>query len=140
MGSGPEEEPRVFRPSGISYLRVPAEDPSRSAAFYKGVLGWSVDASRDEPSFEDGTGHVIGHFVPGLPSAGEAGVLPYVFVESVDETLEKVVAHGGEVVTPPYPEGDLLVATFRDPSGNVIGVWQRGSAAQGGRRSSAASG
>ena len=32
---------------------------------------------------------------------------------------------GGETVTAPYPEGDLRVATFRDPAGNVIGAWQR---------------
>jgi uncharacterized protein len=64
--------------------------------------------------------------VADLPVAGEAGVLPYVFVESVDETLAKVVAHGGQIVTPPYPEGDLRVATFRDAGGNVIGVWQQG--------------
>ena len=50
---------------------------------------------------------------------------PYVFVESIDETLHDVVAHGGEIVTPPYPEGDLRVATFRDVSGNVVGVWQQ---------------
>jgi hypothetical protein len=31
------------------------------------------------------------------------------------------------LVDPPYPEGDLRVATFRDPAGNVIGVWQRRS-------------
>jgi hypothetical protein len=88
---------------------------------------WRVDADRDDPSFEDGTGHVIGHFVVDMPVAGEAGVVPYVFVESVDVTLEKVVANDGEVATPPYREGDLRVATFRDPAGNVIGVWQQGS-------------
>jgi predicted enzyme related to lactoylglutathione lyase len=88
-----------------------------------------VDADRDDPSFEDGTGHVIGHFMADLPVAGEAGILPYVFVERVDKTLEKVVTQGGEVVTPPYAEGDLRVATFRDPAGNVIGVWQQGSVA-----------
>jgi predicted enzyme related to lactoylglutathione lyase len=60
-----------------------------------------------------------------MPVAGEAGVRPYVYVEAVQETLDKVVAHGGEVVTAPYVEGDLLVATFRDPPGNVLGVWQR---------------
>jgi predicted enzyme related to lactoylglutathione lyase len=54
-------------------------------------------------------------------------VRPYIFVERVDETLDRVVACGGEVVTAPYPEGDLWVATFRDPPGNVLGVWQRGS-------------
>jgi predicted enzyme related to lactoylglutathione lyase len=124
MASGVEEEPRVFRVGGISYLRIPADDPGRLAAFYQAVFGWSVRRDRKHPSFEDGTGHVIGHFVDDLPAAGEAGVLPYVFVERVDETLEKVVADGGELVTAPYPEGDLVVATFRDPSGNIIGVWQ----------------
>jgi len=129
VSPGAEEEPRVFRRGGISYLRVPATEPRRSAVFYEAVFGWSVNTDRDDPRFEDGTGHVIGHFVADLPVAGEAGILPYVFVERVDETLEKVIAHGGEVVTPPYPEGDLRVATFRDPAGNVVGVWQQGPAA-----------
>ena len=126
MPSEPEPEPRVFRVGGVSYLRIPAADPDRSASFYEAVFGWSVRTHPEHPSFEDGTGHVIGHFVSDLPSAGEAGVIPYVFVERVDETLGKVVAHGGEVVTAPYAEGDLGVATFRDPAGNVLGVWQRG--------------
>ena len=46
-------------------------------------------------------------------------------VAEVDATLEDVVARGGEVVEAPYPEGDLRVATFRDPAGNVVGVWER---------------
>jgi len=128
VSSGPEDEHRVFRVGGISYLRIPAEDSRRSAAFYEAVFGWSLRGDPDDPSFDDGTGHVIGHFLTDLPVAGEAGVCPYIFVERVDETLEKVVAHGGAVVTAPYPEGDLWVATFRDPPGNVIGVWQLGSA------------
>jgi predicted enzyme related to lactoylglutathione lyase len=90
------------------------------------VFGWNVRSDRDDPSFEDGTGHVIGHFVADeQPVAGEAGIRPYVFVERVHDTLARVTAHGGEVVTASYPEGDLLVATFRDPAGNVGGVWQR---------------
>jgi hypothetical protein len=32
---------------------------------------------------------------------------------------------GGSSVTPPYPEGNLKVATFRDPAGNVVGIWQQ---------------
>jgi predicted enzyme related to lactoylglutathione lyase len=43
----------------------------------------------------------------------------------VYDTLDKVAAHGGELVTAPYPEGALSVATFRDPAGNEIGVWQQ---------------
>jgi len=121
-----EDEPRVFRVGGVSYLRIPAREPRRSAAFYEAVFGWRLGGDAHEPSFEDGTGHVIGHFMADLPSAGEAGVRPYIYVEGVDETLDKIVAHGGEVVAAPYPEGDLWVATFRDLSGNMFGVWQQG--------------
>jgi predicted enzyme related to lactoylglutathione lyase len=115
----------VFRPAGISYLRIPAADPHELAVFYEAVFGWAVRADREDPAFEDGTGHVIGHFNAEHAVAGQAGVRPYVYVESVDETLDKVTTHGGNVTEPPYPEGDLRVATFSDPSGNVIGVWQR---------------
>ena len=122
-----DAESRVFRAAGISYLRVPASDPHASAAFYHEVFGWTVDAARPDPSFADGSGHVIGHLVPDAAVSGEAGVRPYVYVESVDDTLRRVVEHGGAPVEAPYPEGNLRVATFRDPAGNVIGVWQRKS-------------
>jgi len=121
-----EGESRVFRGGGISYLRIPTNDPHQTAAFHQSVFGWTVDTNRGDPSFEDGTGHVIGHFVADQPIAGEAGIRPYIYVQRVDETLGKVSAHGGAVVTEPYPEGDLWVATFRDPAGNVLGAWQRG--------------
>lgn len=116
----------VFRRNGVSFLNVPAEDPRATARFYRDVFEWKIRDDSDEPSFEDGTGHVIGHFVTDAAVAGEAGIRPYVYVERVDDTLAKITAAGGEVVTAPYPEGDLWVATFRDPAGNVVGVWQTG--------------
>ena len=118
------EDP-VFRHAGISYLEIPASDPQRAAAFYREVFGWRVDAGRAEPSFQDGTGHVIGHFVSDVAAAGEAGIRPYIYVDSVAQTLELIKAHGGAPVKDPYPEGDLTVATFTDPAGNLLGIWQR---------------
>jgi uncharacterized protein len=119
-------DPAVARPGGISYLRIPAVDPRRSAEFYAGVFGWRVDTERTDPSFADGTGHVIGHFVADVPAAEDAGVRPYVYVRSVDAAVAAVEAHGGEIVNRPYAEGDLWVATFRDPAGNIVGIWQMG--------------
>jgi predicted enzyme related to lactoylglutathione lyase len=49
--------------------------------------------------------------------------------DAVRRPVAKVASHGGEVLEPLYPEGDLWVATFRDPAGNVVGVWQRGPGA-----------
>ncbi len=121
----PDDASRVFRHAGISYLHIPALDLRVSAAFYEAVFGWRLGGNADHPSFEDGTGHVIGHWVTDVPVAGEAGVIPYVYVHAVDDTLSSVLGHGGVVVRAPYAEGHLTVATFRDPAGNVIGVWQR---------------
>jgi predicted enzyme related to lactoylglutathione lyase len=114
----------VFRPGDVSYLRIAAPDPARSASFYSAAFGWTIRP--DSTAFADGTGHVIGHFMPDLPVAGEAGVVPYVYVPDIDETLARVRDAGGEVTRPPYPEGDLWVAMTRDPAGNAIGVWQHG--------------
>jgi predicted enzyme related to lactoylglutathione lyase len=120
-------EPTVARAGGVSYIRIPAPDPARLAAFYAAVFHWVVsDRGGGHVSFEDGTGHVIGHFVDDLPVAGEAGCIPYVFVDSVDETAALVSAAGGELVREPYPEGELRVALFRDVAGNVVGAWQIG--------------
>jgi uncharacterized protein len=124
---GGTDEPSVFRVGGVTYLRIPTRDSGRSASFYKAVFDWRVKGNPDNPGFSDATGHIIGHWQPDLPVAGEAGVIPYIFVDRVDDTLWKINEHGGEVVKTPYPEGDLWIATFRDPDGNVLGVWQRGS-------------
>jgi len=59
------------------------------------VFGWSVHSDREDPSFEDGTGHVIGHFVADLGVAGEAGIRPYIFVERVDSIDSSVLEADG---------------------------------------------
>ena len=123
---GDDEEGRVFRPSGVSYLHIPAPDPASSATFYRAAFAWNTRDDEDSPAFEDGTGHVTGHFIRDLPVAGHAGHFPYVSVESGDETLAKVTAGGGTIIRPPFPKGELRIATIDDPAGNLLGVWQRG--------------
>ena len=125
--AGPGAEGTVARPGGVSYLRIPSRDVAQSAEFYRAVFGWRLRGTPQAPSFSDGTGHVIGHWRTDLPAAGEAGVLPYIYVTDLGETLRTATERGAELVTPPYPEGNLRIATIRDPAGNVIGIWQDGS-------------
>src|SRR5436189_272626 len=98
-----EESSPVFRDSGVSYLRIPATDPQASAAFYESVFGWAVNVNRPDPSFEDGTGHVIGHFSADHAVAGEAGIRPYVYVRDVEETLRRRLTN-----VPEYPVSEAL--------------------------------
>jgi predicted enzyme related to lactoylglutathione lyase len=118
---------RLARHGGLSYLEIPAVDAERSAVFYGQVLGWSLQRrGAGDIRFQDGTEHLIGRWVTGRAPSREPGLLAYFYVDRIDNAVDRVVAHGGEVIQAPYPEGDLWVATVRDPVGNVIGIWQAG--------------
>jgi uncharacterized protein len=112
----------------VAYLQIPAADVDASAAFYSDVFGWGIrDNSEGGRSFDDTTGQVSGEWVLGRAPADEPGVLAYIAVDSVEETLEKIAGLGGEVVTPltPQQQGEAF-ATFRDPAGNVLGIFHEG--------------
>ena len=116
----------LWRNGKVSYMQIPALDTERSAAFYAAVFGWTIRGDASHRSFEDASGELIGAFVTDRRVAADSGILPYVYVEGIDEMIERIEAHGGRTVRAPYPEGDLWVATFHDPAGNLLGVWQRG--------------
>ena len=46
-------------------------------------------------------------------------------VDSVADTLVTLAAHGGEVVQPIGADAPEITARFRDPAGNVIGLYQQ---------------
>jgi len=109
----------------VSYPHIPAPDPARPAAFYRAAFAWGIGDDEDSPAFADGTGHVIGHFIRGLPVAGHAGHLPYVSTPSMrPSTRSRPAAARSSALR--FPEGDLWVATAEDPAGNLLGIWQRG--------------
>lgn len=116
---------RVARHGSFSYLHIPAINARQSAAFYEQVFGWNIRGrDTDHPRFDDATGHISGAWVTDHMVSREPGLLPYIYVNRVHDTLDQVVAQGGEVVRAPYREGNLWVATFRDPAGNVMGLFQ----------------
>jgi predicted enzyme related to lactoylglutathione lyase len=117
----------LARHGHVSYLEIPAVDADASAAFYEAVFGWAVHR-RDNGriSFDDRSGTLIGAWVTDRAAAREPGLVPYIYVAGIDRVVERILAGGGQVVKSPYPEGDLWVATFRDPAGNLMGIWQAG--------------
>jgi predicted enzyme related to lactoylglutathione lyase len=113
----------------LCYLEIPAVDLQQSVAFYESVFGWNIrhrDSGR--PSFDDATGHVSGAWVTGRPASREPGLLIYIWVDSIDTTLKQIAAHGGEIVDASHLDspGGEWIATFRDPGGNQLGLYQEG--------------
>ena len=113
----------------ICYLEIPAADLAASARFYAAAFGWKVRTRGDgQQAFDDSTGAVSGTWVTGRPPTREAGILTYVMVESIEQTARKITAAGGGIVTPAtalHQPGEAY-ATFRDPAGNLLGLYQPG--------------
>ena len=109
----------------ICYIQIPAIDIERSAEFYQGIFGWNVRSrSNGSTAFDDGVGEVSGEWVTGRAPSAQPGLLFYIMVDSVSETIEAIVAHGGEVVQPIGADHPEITARFRDPGGNIIGIYQ----------------
>ncbi len=112
----------------ICYIEIPAVDVQRSADFYAGVFGWRLRQRGDGcTAFDDTTGQVSGTWVVDRPPSSAPGLLVYVMVDSVSETIAAVIANGGELVQPVGADAPEITARFRDPGGNVIGLYQEPS-------------
>jgi len=102
------------------YLQIPALDVVESATFYENAFGWKIE--RPHPSFQ--APGLIGQWVADRPAAAEAGLLAWINVDRIDDTLELVRINGGQVVDLPSADGCRRLATIRDPAGNVLGLVQ----------------
>jgi predicted enzyme related to lactoylglutathione lyase len=109
----------------ICYVEIPATDVEASAAFYETVFGWRLRKRGDgATAFDDTIGEVSGTWVTGRQPASDPGLLLYVMVDDAEATVEAIVAHGGELVQPIGGDAPEITARFRDPGGNVIGIYQ----------------
>ena len=93
--------------------------------FYETVFGWKTRRRGDGAiAFDDGVGQVSGTWVTNRPPSGEPGLLIYIMCDSVAGTIDKITANGGELVQPIGADAPEITARFRDPAGNVLGLYQ----------------
>jgi uncharacterized protein len=110
----------------ICYVEMPATDIARSSEFYNRVFGWNIRKRGDGSiAFDDAVGQVSGTWVKGRPPQGHPGLMVYVMVDNATATVEAIVANGGEIVQPIGGDAPEITARFRDPGGNVLGVYQQ---------------
>jgi predicted enzyme related to lactoylglutathione lyase len=117
--------PPTLKNGKICYLEIPATDVARSADFYSKALGWQIRKRGDgHLAFDDSVGEVSGTWVVGRPPSPQPGLLIYIMVDSVAATIDAVKDHGGEIVQPIGGDAPEITARFRDPAGNVLGLYQ----------------
>jgi predicted enzyme related to lactoylglutathione lyase len=115
----------TFRSGKICYIEIPAIDIARSAEFYRRVFGWNVRTRDDGTSgFDDGVNEVSGSWVLGRPPATDPGLMVHIMVGDAAAACELVKSLGGEIVQPIDPDSKEVFAHFRDPAGNILGIYE----------------
>jgi len=122
----PEPPPPTMRTGKICYLEMPSRDVQESAAFYEAAFRWHIRSrDTDRPSFDDTTGQVSGAFVRDRTPDPEPGIMIYIMVASAATAADAVVASGGSIVSPVGRHGTEVLATFLDPTGTLLGLYQQ---------------
>jgi hypothetical protein len=115
----------------IAWIELPGgADCATTGRFYADALGWRVTDDGDTVWFDDGAG-LSGAFVGDLSAAVDGGPVLYLDVDEIAAVLARIEVAGGSVVTPrtEIAPGVGHRATFRDPAGSVLGLWERPRAA-----------
>jgi predicted enzyme related to lactoylglutathione lyase len=118
--------PPTFSNGKICYIEIPATDIQGSADFYQRVFGWNIRKRGDGSiAFDDGVGEVSGTWVLNRTPSPSPGILTYIMVDSVAATCDLVTASGGHIVQSIGADAPEITARFRDPGGNVFGLYQQ---------------
>jgi predicted enzyme related to lactoylglutathione lyase len=122
----------------VVHFEVPAEDLARAKSFYGDVFEWQLqdmdmgnNASYtiatttpvDDRSMPTDPGAINGGMMTRTPELSSPVIT--VGVPSIDDSLKKIEAAGGSVVTPRTEiPGMGAFAYFTDTEGNTLGLWE----------------
>jgi predicted enzyme related to lactoylglutathione lyase len=109
---------------GIQTVLHPVSDLEAAKAVYTALLG--IKPQADSPYYVgfEAAGQQIG-LVPGGAKQGMTSPVAYWHVQDIEAKLAEVTAAGATVKESPHDVGGgRLVASFTDPDGNVLGLFQ----------------
>ena len=122
----------VRRTAWLGRVELPAAVPGRTAAFYAQVFGWRAGepAGGEAPYVPldagppPGEAAGIGITTPQVLGTAEPLAVIHVAGEELAAVLARVEAAGGSVdLAPVAVGGHGTFARFRDPDGNLLGLW-----------------
>jgi hypothetical protein len=123
---------------GVVHFEIPADDLDRAKGFYGSVFGWKLDTipmPGGEYTGVTTTPTDEQTMMPTQPGAINGGMMlrdevtpaPVltIDVEAIDDALREIEAQGGTTVSPRTEiPGMGAFAYFKDPEGNVLGLWE----------------
>jgi predicted enzyme related to lactoylglutathione lyase len=118
------KKPAPKKPSfpGVVHWEVQAREPAKQQAFFAQLFGWNVDTNNPMSyGMVSGAGKdTIGGGIGGTQDTPR--VTFYIQVPDINATLDRAATLGAATVMPRTDIGMIVMAQFRDPEGNIIGL------------------
>jgi predicted enzyme related to lactoylglutathione lyase len=124
----------------IVHFEIPFDDGERARGFYREAFGWDVQempgmdytTAVSGPISDDGMPTEPGYINGGMFQRSDQwppkGPVITIDVPSIDDALQTIEKLGGATLTPKQQVGDMgFAAYFRDPEGNMMGLWETAS-------------
>jgi predicted enzyme related to lactoylglutathione lyase len=120
----------------VVHFEIPVDDLERAQKFYKNVFGWKMDSLPGmeyimigtTPVDEKGMPKEIGSINGGMMKRQRPVTSPIITVgvEDIESAIKNVKKMGGEIIRGKIQMGEFgYAAYFKDPEGNIIGLWQK---------------
>jgi len=113
----------------VTHFEIPCDNPQETMAFFEKVFNWKFDPFGDQRYWFAKTGD---DKTPGINGAiikkrhPDQPITNSIEVENLDATIEQIVSAGGEMAVPKMPiQGMGWLAFFKDPDGNIHGIWEK---------------
>jgi predicted enzyme related to lactoylglutathione lyase len=123
----------------VVHFEIPVDNPNRAQKFYAQVFGWHMQPMPEFNYTMVGTTDSNEQGMPKDPGAINGGMGPRggplahpvitIQVDDIDVATKSIEKNGGKVVQKKQPIGDGsmgFTGYFKDPEGNIVGLFQRG--------------
>ncbi|NMP17897.1 VOC family protein [Thalassotalea sp. Y01] len=108
----------------INYIELPTTDIRKVKQFYSQAFQWQfTDYGPDYTAFNDGSFNGGFYLHDKTASYQQGAPLVVLYSSHLEESLAKVINHGGVIVKPifSFPGGRRF--HFTDPGGNELAIW-----------------
>lgn len=112
----------------VTHFEIPNDHPDKAMKFFESVFHWSFNKFPDEDYWYAVTGIEND---PGINGAimkkrdPNQPITNTISVSDIDKTIERIEKEGGTIVVPkmaiPYTGWQCF---FKDPDGNILGIFQ----------------
>ena len=114
-------------PNPIVHFEISGPDGPALQSFYRELFGWKIDTDNEWQygMVDTGSEGGVNGGIAGDPDGGKR-VSIYAGVDDPQVYLDKAESLGAKVVMPVTDMGEVVIAMFADPAGNITGLAKNG--------------